>query len=58
MSDLVLTYNQLSKTARRRLLPFADMLLLQQKTRKNGANLAGWKENIKNVSTWTNDDIV
>lgn len=57
MSDLLLTYNQLSETHRRQLLAFADVLLLQQKVKKSDGDLATWKENIKNVSTWSEDDI-
>jgi hypothetical protein len=57
MNDLLETYNQLSETQRRQLLEYADSLLLEQKAKKFVGNLSKWKEKIKLVSTWTEEDI-
>ena len=58
MDDLLETFKQLSETERRQLLDYADTLLLHQKARKSEGDLAAWKERIKKVSTWTEEDIL
>ncbi|KAA0991128.1 hypothetical protein [Dyadobacter aurulentus] len=57
MEDLLQTFDQLSEPHRRQLLAYADTLLIQQKVRKSDGNLAAWKEKIKGVSTWSEQDI-
>lgn len=57
MNDLIQTYNQLSELQRRQLIAYADMLLLKQKAKQSDGDLTGWKEKIKKVSTWSDNDI-
>ena len=58
MNDLLETYNQLSETQRRILLAYADNLLLQQKIKQSEGNLEKWKEKIKSITPWNEDDIL
>lgn len=56
MSDIVVKYNRLSKTARQEVNDFMDFLLSKQKTSK--PNLLGtYKNKILKVSTWTDSDL-
>ncbi|MCF2503527.1 hypothetical protein L0663_09085 [Dyadobacter sp. CY107] len=57
MNDLMQTFNQLSEYQQKQLLAYADGLLLQQKAKKGDGDLSKWKENILNVSTWSENDI-
>jgi hypothetical protein len=58
MDDLLQTYSQLSEIQRRQLLAYADSLLLHQKAKKSEGDLSLWKEKIKSVSTWSEEDIL
>ncbi|MBN1926248.1 MAG: hypothetical protein JW798_10455 [Prolixibacteraceae bacterium] len=55
MNDIVLKYNQLNKSARREVNDFMDFLLNRQKT-NNHNFLSTYKEKIRTVSVWTEDD--
>ncbi|WP_159469647.1 hypothetical protein [Dyadobacter sp. 3J3] len=57
MNDLLLTYNQLDEIQRRQLITYADTLLARQKAKQSEGNLAGWKEKIQSVSTWSDNEI-
>lgn len=57
MHDLIQTFNQLSEPQRRQLIAYADMLLLKQKAKQSDGDLTDWKEKIKKVSVWSDDDI-
>ncbi|CAG5070080.1 hypothetical protein DYBT9623_02820 [Dyadobacter sp. CECT 9623] len=57
MDDLLQTFDQLNEPHRRQLLAYADTLLIQQKVRRPEGNLSVWKEKIKDISTWTEEDI-
>jgi len=58
MNDLLETYNQLSETQRRILLAYADTLLLQQKSKQTEGNIEKWKEKIKNITPWNEDEVL
>ena len=56
MSDIIIKYNRLSKTARKEVNDFMDFLLSKQKS--NSPNLlTKYKNKILNVSKWTNSDL-
>lgn len=56
MSDIIIKYNRLSKTARKEVNDFMDFLLSKQKS--NSPNLlTTYKNKILNVSKWTNSDL-
>ena len=57
MNDLLETYSQLSETQRMQLLAYADILLLQQKVKQSEGDLTKWKEKIKNISLWSEQDV-
>lgn len=57
MNDLMHTYQQLSETHRKQLLAYADILLIQQKTRRHDNDLSSWKNRISQVSTWSDAEI-
>lgn len=57
MNDLIQTYNQLSEPQRRQLIAYADVLLLKQKAKQSDGDIAVWKEKIKKISIWSDEDI-
>ncbi|TDE11938.1 hypothetical protein [Dyadobacter psychrotolerans] len=57
MNDLLLAYNQLDEIQRRQLIAYADTLLAQQKAKQSEGNLAVWKDKIKSVSIWSDNEI-
>lgn len=56
MSDIVVKYNRLNKTARQEVNDFMDFLLSKQKTNKHNF-LSTYKNNILNVSIWTDSEL-
>lgn len=56
MSDIVVKYNRLNKTARQELNDFMDFLLSKQKTDKP-IFLTTYKNKILNVSIWSDSDL-
>lgn len=56
MSDIVVKYNRLNKTARQEVNDFMDFLLSKQKSEKPNF-LATYKNKILRVSTWTDSDL-
>ena len=56
MSELVVKYNRLNKTARQEVNDFMDFLLSKQKSGKS-IFLTSYKNKILNVSNWTDSDI-
>ena len=56
MSEIVVKYNMLNKTARQELNDFMDFLLSKQKTDKSNF-LATYKSKILNVSVWSDSDL-
>ncbi|MDO9581417.1 MAG: hypothetical protein Q7J06_12795 [Bacteroidales bacterium] len=56
MSEIVVKYNRLNKTARQELNDFMDFLLSKQKTDKP-IFLTTYKNKILNVSVWSDSDL-
>ena len=56
MSEIVVKYNRLNKTARQELNDFMDFLLSKQKTDKP-IFLTTYKNKILNVSIWSDSDL-
>jgi hypothetical protein len=56
MSDIVVKYNRLNKTARQEVNDFMDFLLSKQKPNKPNF-LSNYKNKILNVSVWTDSDL-
>jgi len=56
MSDVLLKYKLLNKSARQEVNDFMDFLLSKQKTHKPGP-VDAYKKKILNVSTWTESDL-
>lgn len=56
MSDIVVKYNRLNKTARQEVNDFMDFLLSKQKA-NNSNFLSAYKNNILKVSIWTDSDL-
>ena len=56
MSEIVVKYNKLDKTARQELNDFMDFLLSKQKI-TNPTLLSTYKNKILNVSVWTDSDL-
>ena len=56
MSDIVVKYNRLNKTARQEVNDFMDFLLSKQKTSKPNF-LSPYKSKILHVSNWTDSDL-
>ena len=56
MSDIVVKYNRLNKTARQEVIDFMDFLLSKQKISKSNF-LTPYKNKILNVSNWTDADL-
>ncbi len=56
MTDLVLKYNLLSKSARQEVSDFIDFLLTKNST-KGQTDLSEYKKKILKVSTWNESDI-
>lgn len=54
MSDLILKYNSLSKTAQKEVDDFLDFLLSKQKSQKTNLD---YKIKIHAVSTWSDSDL-
>lgn len=54
MTDLVLKYNALNKTAQKQVNDFMDFLLCKQKNYKSKVN---YKSRILSVSTWSDSDL-
>lgn len=54
MTDLVLKYNALNKTAQKQVNDFMDFLLSKQKNYKSNVN---YKSRILSVSTWSDSDL-
>ena len=54
MTDLVLKYNALNKTAQKQVNDFMDFLLSKQKNYKSKVN---YKSRILSVSTWSDSDL-
>lgn len=57
MSDILLKYNQLNKTAKKEVADFMDFLLSKQKTLKNKLPEA-YKTKILKVSSWSEEEIM
>lgn len=56
MSDLVVKYNKLNKTARQEVNDFMDFLLSKQNTNKT--NFPGiYKDKILGISIWADSDL-
>ena len=56
MSEIVVKYNKLDKTARKELNDFMDFLLNKQKN-TNPMALSAYKSKILNVSVWSDSDL-
>jgi len=56
MSELIVKYNSLNKTARQEVNDFMDFLLSKQKA-NNPTFLSTYKNKIIKVSTWTDSDL-
>ena len=56
MSEIVVKYNKLDKTARQELNDFMDFLLSKQKI-TNPTLLSTYKNKILSVSVWTDSDL-
>ena len=56
MSDIVVKYNRLNKSARQEVNDFMDFLLSKQKTSKS-ALLSAYKNKILSISTWSESDM-
>jgi len=56
MSEIVVKYNKLDKTARQELNDFMDFLLSKQKN-TNLMSLSAYKSKILNVSVWSDSDL-
>ena len=56
MSEIVVKYSRLNKTARQELNDFMDFLLSKQKNDKVNF-LTAYKDKILNVSVWTESDL-
>ncbi len=56
MSDVLLKYKLLNKSARQEVNDFLDFLLSKQKTEKNKP-VTAYKKKILNVSTWSESDL-
>ena len=56
MSEIVVKYNKLDKTARQELNDFMDFLLSKQKN-ANPMSLSTYKNKILNVSVWSDSDL-
>lgn len=54
MTDLVLKYNALNKTAQKQVNDFMDFLLSKRKNYKSKVN---YKSRILSVSTWSDSDL-
>jgi len=55
MTDIVLKYNSLNKTAQQEVNDFLDFLLIKQKTKNSNQN---YKSKILSVSTWADSDLI
>ena len=56
MNDLLLKYNALSPDIQKEVNDFLDFMLAKYKG-KSGFDMKSWKTKIKNVSTWTEEDV-
>jgi hypothetical protein len=56
MSDILIKYNRLNKTAKKEVTDFMDFLLSKQKAIKNKIS-SSYKTKILKVSSWSEDDI-
>jgi len=56
MTDIVLKYNLLNKSARKEVSDFIDFLLARNSTKKLEGS-SDYKKKILNVSTWSETDI-
>lgn len=56
MSDILLKYKLLNKSAQKEVADFIDFLLKKYPSRKKN-EVKNYKEKILNVSTWTESDI-
>ena len=56
MSQIVVKYNKLDKTARQELNDFMDFLLSKQKN-PNPLLMSAYKNKILNVSVWSDSDL-
>jgi len=56
MNDILLKYNTLSPDIQREVNDFLDFMLSKYKGKKM-FDMTSWKSKIKNVSTWTEEDI-
>ncbi len=57
MNDILTKYNTLSPDIQREVDDFLDFLLSKHKGKKI-FDMKSWKKKIKNVSTWTEEDII
>jgi len=57
MSDLVVKYNRLNKTARQEVNDFMDFLLSKQNTNKTNLPGGTYKDKILGVSIWADSDL-
>jgi hypothetical protein len=56
MSDILIKYNTLSPDIQKEVNDFLDFLLSKYKGKK-AFDIKSWKNKIKNVSIWTDEDI-
>ncbi|MCV9387563.1 DUF2281 domain-containing protein [Reichenbachiella ulvae] len=56
MNDVLLKYNELPPSVQEEVKDFLDALLSKHKGR-SAFDMKGWKNKIKSVSTWTQEDI-
>ena len=56
MNDLLLKYNTLSPGLQKEVNDFLEFML-QKQERKRGFDMEKWKAKIKNISTWSEEDI-
>ncbi|MFA5330637.1 MAG: hypothetical protein WC384_22785 [Prolixibacteraceae bacterium] len=56
MSDILVKYNRLSKTARKEVNDFMDFLLSKQKSNRPNL-LTTYKNKILKITTWSDSDL-
>jgi hypothetical protein len=56
MNDLLLKYNSLSPDIQKEVNDFLDFMLSKYKG-QGSFDIKSWKAKIKNVSTWTEEDV-
>lgn len=56
MNELLIKYNSLSPEMQREVDDFLDFMLLKSKDKK-AFDMKSWKEKIKGISVWSEEDI-